>query len=129
MCRWNAAVAIMSILSSWKTQGKIYMADDEEQTTVGEFANLIADLGGWRRPFRVPNVVLGAASILGSGIRRVTGWKPPLTYTAYRKLTRDLVVDGSTIRKELGYKPLCSLEDGLREEIEWLNTGRIQGIE
>lgn len=119
-CRWNAAEAIRLCLEKEEARGKVYLVTDEEDTTLGELADKIARLSGVRKPFRVPRPLIAGGALAGSVLKRLARRGMPLDWSSYSKLVRDLSFDGSKIRRELGYKPLKTLEEGLKEEIDWL---------
>ena len=118
--RWNVAEAVLYALRSSVSAGKIYLVTDNEDVRLWDLCNTIARLCGCRRPWRIPSVVVGAGALAGSAFEVVLRRNMPLSRPSYRKLTRDLAFDGSKIRNELGYKPIKTLEEGLKEEIDWL---------
>ena len=77
-------------------------------------------------PVSTPDLVSAIARSLGKPIRllpfppALVGMLPPL-----RRLTRSLEVDDSAIRRELGWRPPFTFEQGLRATAEWyLAQGR-----
>jgi nucleoside-diphosphate-sugar epimerase len=59
-------------------------------------------------------VALGRPARLFPFLPRLLELAPPL-----RKLTRSLEVDDSAIRRELGWTPPFSFEEGIRATAEW----------
>jgi nucleoside-diphosphate-sugar epimerase len=102
-------------------KGKTYFISSEEAYSMSELASMIAEILG-KRPRRIAipkplaySVALGAEAV--AAIFR----KPPV-------INRDKVTDlsqrcwGCSIeraKRELGYRQEVSLEDGIRETIEW----------
>lgn len=121
--RWNVARAIELAVRAGKEKSGAYLVTDDETITVGDLANMIARLLGVRRPSRVPRPVLAAAAMAGSAISMIARRSMPLEWASYVKLTRDLTFDGTKIRRELGYQPMKSLQEGLKEEIDWYRSG------
>jgi len=101
----NLVDAIGRCLEAPQSPGKTYFVSDGEPVSTPELVRAIARALG--RPARLlpfPPFALD--------------WIPSL-----RRLTRSLEVDDSAIRRELGWAPLFSFEDGIRLTCEWYRSG------
>ena len=103
----NLADAILRCLESAPARGRTYLVSDGTAVSTRQLCeSLGAALRSQPRLFRFPAVLLECA--------------PPL-----RRLTRSLEVDDSAIRRELGWRPPYTFEQGLRATAEWyLAQGR-----
>ena len=96
----NLADAILRCLDA--PPGRTFLVADGAPLSTTELCERIARaLGKPARLFRLPQFLLGMAP---------------------SALTRSLVVDDSAIRRELGWRPPHSLEEGLRRTAEWLRA-------
>jgi nucleoside-diphosphate-sugar epimerase len=118
--RWNVARAVLCALSQEEARGRTFLVTDDENVKLGELCDIISDLCGRRRPLRVPWLLVAGAALLGSGLKKLTRRNLPIEWSSYAKLTRSLTFDGRKIRQELGYRPVKTLRDGLKEEVDWL---------
>ncbi|MFP6854973.1 MAG: 3-beta hydroxysteroid dehydrogenase, partial [Opitutales bacterium] len=48
------------------------------------------------------------------------GGEPPMTRFVAKQLAEDHWFDISAAQRDLGYEPIISMQDGLRETIAWL---------
>jgi nucleoside-diphosphate-sugar epimerase len=88
-------------LESPKARGRTYFVSDGRSVSTPDLVRAIASsLGRSTRLLPFPQVLLELA--------------PPL-----RRLTRSLEVDDSAIRRELGWRPPYSFEEGLRATADW----------
>jgi UDP-N-acetyl-alpha-D-quinovosamine dehydrogenase len=100
----NLAHAVADCLESPLALGKTYgVTDGAPRSTPELCAALGAALGKPARLFSFPPALLEIA--------------PPAT-----RLTRSLVVDDGALRRELGWTPPHSFEEGLRRTAEWFQT-------
>lgn len=104
----NLVDAIIASVVSSVAAGKTYLVSDGEDVSTPELVRRLANAMNIRARllrFPVPLLTLGAA-IAGkrSEIERLTG---------------SLQVDSSRIRRDLGWQPPYSLEEGLRETARW----------
>lgn len=107
----NLADAIVTCLEHPVAAGRTYLvADGEEVSTPDLFRRVGAALQRPARLIYVPIFVLRlAAMVLGRGaeLSRVTG---------------DLVVDASAIRRELGWQPRYTMREGLEATANWYRS-------
>ena len=100
----NLADAVACCLEAGEASGRIYGVTDGAPLSTPALCRAIGDaLGRPARLFSLPQALLEVA--------------PPA-----RKLTRSLVVDDSAIRRELGWTPPHSVDDGLRLTAEWFRA-------
>lgn len=100
----NLADAVACCLEADKASGRAYGVTDGAPLSTPALCRAIGDaLGRPARLFSLPRALLEIA--------------PPA-----RKLTRSLVVDDSAIRRELGWTPPRSVDQGLRLTAEWFRA-------
>ncbi|MEK6245344.1 MAG: NAD-dependent epimerase/dehydratase family protein [Pseudomonadota bacterium] len=100
----NLADAVVRCLESPLAAGKTYGVTDGPPSSTPALCHALgAALGRPARLFPLPLALLEIA--------------PPA-----RKLTRSLVIDDSAIRRELGWTPPYTLEEGLRLTVGWFQT-------
>lgn len=98
----NVAAAIAAAVADPRSADRVYNVAPKSTLTEEQWVRAIADVVGWRGEIvRVPSVVLPDAMRLGIDTRQ------------------DIVMDSPRIRRELGFEPPISLEDGLRRTVEW----------
>jgi len=104
----NLASAIVSAIDVPRAAGKTYLVSDGEDLATPELARSIARaLGVGARLLPCPPLLLRAAASF-SGRSAEVG-----------RLTGSLQVDSSRIRRELGWQPGFSVEQGLAETARW----------
>jgi len=113
----NLADAIVTCLDHPAAADRTYLVADSEDVSTSELFRRVGT--ALQRPARLINVPVFllrlGASLLGRGaeVSRVTG---------------DLVVDGSAIRRELGWQPRYTMQEGLEETARWYRSqARSQG--
>lgn len=104
----NLVDALISCATNPNAAGKTYLVSDGESVST---PNLIRDLakalGKSNLVFPLPIAVMRfCAGLLGKS-------------AAVDRLTQSLQIDSSKIRKELGWKPLYTMEQGLKATAEW----------
>lgn len=100
----NLADAVACCLEADKASGRTYGVTDGAPLSTPDLCHAIGDaLGRPARLFSFPPALLEIA--------------PPA-----RKLTRSLVVDGGAIRRELGWTPPHSVDEGLRLTAAWFRA-------
>jgi len=113
----NLADAIVTCLDHPQAAGRTYLVADGEDISTPELFRRVGT--ALQRPARLINVPVFVmrvgASLLGRSaeVSRVTG---------------DLVVDAGAIRRELGWHPPYTMQEGLEETARWYRSqGRSQG--
>ena len=108
-----------------KAAGKVYNVSDSHFHTLKEIIVAICNALG-RNP---PRLSLPVGTVrLATGILedagRMIGFKSPISRETIDKYTEDIAVDGSLIRKELGFMPEYDLNAGWREVLFEEDDGR-----
>ncbi len=107
----NLADAIVTCLKHLAAAGQTYLVSDGEDVSTPELIRRIA--GALGRPARllpVPPAVLRFAGHLTGKSAEV------------ERLLDSLVIDSSKIRRELGWKPPFTMEQGLMETAQWFKA-------
>lgn len=101
--------------------GQTYFVTDGNQYSWMEPVDILARLMGKHRlRLTLPYPILRAIALGCEIIAPRLGRKPPVTRGAlYSVRHRYWTFDGGKIRRELGFTPTLSLEDGLRRIVEW----------
>ena len=104
----NLVEAIVRCVEAPEAMGRTYLVSDSEPVSTPVLIRALARALG--RPARLvpfpPGLLELAGSILGRG-------------EAVKRLTRSLEVDDSAIRRELGWRPPYTFEEGLRLTAQW----------
>lgn len=112
----NVVDALIRSAATPQADGRTYIVSDH--CTLEDFVGMIAACLGRPAPrFRIPTWVARSAVFAG-------GWIPgfPLTASRVRALTCRAVYSTHRIETELGYAPLISMEEGLRQMVDALRT-------
>ena len=104
----NLADAVLRCLDAPQARGQTYLLSDGADISTPELLSRIAShLGCKARLWPLPVALLrGLGSLLGQG-------------AAVARLTGSLLVDSGKMRRELGWTPPFTLDDGLRETARW----------
>jgi len=98
--------------------GEAYYVTDGEDTTLRQFLTALLRTQGVTPPDRsIPGwLARGAASVLESAWRLLRlGGEPPLTGLAAGQMSRHCTIRIDKIRRDLGYAPVISVAEGLRQ--------------
>lgn len=98
--------------------GEAYFVTDDEDRTIREFVGAYAATAGAVLPERtLPGSVARAAAAVLEGIWSLLGIRrtPPLTRLAAAMMSRDKTVVCQKAKRELGYRPVVSVAEGLAE--------------
>ena len=107
----NLADALIACACRPAAAGKTYLVCDGEDVSTAELIRRIAAaLGRQARLFPFPVALLRLAG-------RAAGKLPQI-----ERLTGNLVLDGEPIRKELGWRPPFSMQQGLAETAAWFRS-------
>lgn len=100
--------------------GEVYLVSDGMAVTWKEFFGYYAQMAGKPKIRSVPKW-LGKAIALGMEVTSKLSGKPPkLTREAVGFLTREARFSIEKARRELGYQPRFSLEEGMKLTEQWL---------
>ena len=98
--------------------GEAYFVTDGEPVVFREFITELLATQGVEAPDRnAPRALVGALAAAGEGVWRLLPLRgaPPVTRMAYWVSALDTTIDISKARRELGYEPVISREQGLAE--------------
>jgi nucleoside-diphosphate-sugar epimerase len=118
--------AIMAATSD-KAIGEIYNVAPPEEQRWGDFADAFARaLGKSNRRWSMPIRPVYAAAFLMELWGRLWRFKEPpfLTRADLRLFEKGIYLGGSKVRKELGWEPKVSLDEGTRRYAEWRRAQR-----
>lgn len=105
--------------------GKAYFVSDDGTRTIRSFLTALAQTQGVQLSNKsVPSALLRAASVVIEGLWRALAIRraPPITRFAIAMLSSTVTVDDTRARRELGYVPEISVDEGLRA-MTALNAG------
>ncbi|WP_083885282.1 NAD-dependent epimerase/dehydratase family protein [Nocardia thailandica] len=118
--------AVRAALTAENIGGRSYFVADAEPVPVWPTLARVAEEFGLAPPSRaIPaGVVTGALSVIET-IRRLPGvaerWTPPLSRYAVALVTRSATYDTGAARRDLGFDPRVSFDDGLRAYHRWVD--------
>ncbi|MEK6277044.1 MAG: NAD-dependent epimerase/dehydratase family protein [Actinomycetota bacterium] len=98
--------------------GEPYFVTDGEPVVFREFVSALLETQGVEAPDRkMPRLLAGALATVSEPAWRLLPLPgdPPLTRFTYWVLTQECTIDISKARRELGYEPVVSREQGLAE--------------
>lgn len=103
--------------------GKAYYISNDEPVAMGELLNQILKAGGL--PPVTRSVPPGLAYVVGAGMEKIYGLlgkkeEPIMTRFVARQLATAHWFDISGAKRDLGYRPAVSMEEGMRRLAEWL---------
>ncbi|KAI9028036.1 NAD dependent epimerase/dehydratase family protein [Hyaloraphidium curvatum] len=96
--------------------GRIYHVTDGNPTPFRDFFSRMIEAAGAVPPPPYWSLPLWLASLLASGmdsIAYVTGWRMRLSSEVLALMGQEVSLDDSRTRREIGYAPMVSLEEGL----------------
>ena len=97
--------------------GGVYLVTDDDDVPVRRLVEgIVAALPGRAMPPELPLALLWPAALLGSALAAAR-LHTPLTVDALLKLTTRLTFSCALARRDLGYRPVITLESGIREEV------------
>jgi len=104
----NLVDAIVASMTNPNVAGRTYLVSDGEDISTPELIRRIADSLG--RPTRLFSVPVGLLKAAG----KITGRSAEVN-----RVVGSLCVDTGKIRRELGWKPPFTVEEGIRETAKW----------
>lgn len=107
--------------------GNTYFITSEETYTWQQIANVAAAVAGRRKltNIRIPHpVVLAIAGVVG-GISKLVGKPSVLDYEKGQDIVqRYWISSGEKARRELGFRPTISLQEGIEQTLAWYEDHR-----
>lgn len=104
----NLASALLACVDHPLARGRTYLVDDGEIISTPKLARTLGNLLGKQvRLIQCPLPILRSLASMGGRTDAVD------------KLCGSLIVDGAAIRRDLGWKPHRSMQDGLAETVRW----------
>jgi dihydroflavonol-4-reductase len=88
-------------------------------TTLREFAGMVAGMAGLKRPMIVPRGLLKLAACFAELSGLLTGKLGAVSLTGYYHLQYGQHYSSARAQRELGYEPTSDLRDAVRRELEW----------
>ena len=98
--------------------GQIYFITDGEHVSAKDFLTRYAATAGVTLPDRsIPGWLARAAAPVLEGIWKMLPLpgKPPVTRLAAALLSKEITIDSDKARRELGYRPVVTIEEGLKQ--------------
>ena len=121
----DVADCIILAATSEKSWGQIYNIAPEEIVTFRDFINSMAKAAG-KSEFKIAiplGVVYASAAVIEMWGRLMRSEDAPFLTRSDIKFVRDgMYIDGTKARKELGWQPKISIEEGCRQYVEWRKT-------
>jgi nucleoside-diphosphate-sugar epimerase len=120
----NVVDAALTALESPRSNGQVYLTCDERVYSTRELYAAICQAMGKEPLLRNTPVwllkVMGVCgSLAGTALRRPM----PVNRGVIRRIAGDLHFRPEKIRRELGFVPAVSLEEGIRRTVEWYLAG------
>jgi nucleoside-diphosphate-sugar epimerase len=121
----DVADCVILAATSEKSWGQVYNIGPEEVVTFRDFINSMAKATG-KSEFRIViplGVVFASAAVMEMWGRLIRSEDAPFLTRSDIKFVRDgMYIDSSKARKELGWQPKISIEEGCRQYVEWRKT-------
>ena len=118
----DVADCIILAATSEKSWGQIYNISPAEVVTYRDFINSMAKAAG-KSEFKIViplSVVYSSAAVMEMWGRLIRSEEAPFLTRSDIKFVRDgMYIDSSKARKELGWQPKISIEEGCRQYVEW----------
>jgi nucleoside-diphosphate-sugar epimerase len=116
-----ADLAILAATSD-KAAGQVYNVAGPDVVTLKDFTRVMAKArGGSKIMVTMPYTAVYFFAALNEEFARLRRSKqmPFLNRYSIRQLKREGYLDGSKAKNELGWEPRISLEDGIRQYLQW----------
>ena len=118
----DVADCIILAATSEKSWGQVYNIGPAEIVTFRDFINSMAKATG-KSEFKIViplGVVFASAAVMEMWGRLIRSEDAPFLTRSDIKFVRDgMYIDSSKARKELGWQPKISIEEGCRQYVEW----------
>jgi len=106
--------------------GEIYHVSNEKSYTLKEILNAISRAERVKLlPIYLPSFLMILAGLTIELLGKMFGFHPPFSRDTVKWMSTDFwVSDISKIKKELGYQPKYSLEEGIQETVKWYQENK-----
>ena len=119
----NVAEAAYLAATKTKAANKIFCVTDGVDYTLSQLVETICrELDTSWRQIRIPLSLGKSIGIIGDILERLFHLPMPINSDRVRKLSSQLTFSCKKIQGDLGYHPVKSLQDGIKDEIRWLST-------
>lgn len=116
----NLIQGVLLAENEQRAEGQIYFLSDARSYTVNEIAEAIArELGKTIPDVHIPLWAAATLSVALALPAAVFGFTSPLTRNTVNEMKNSWHLDISKARRELGYAPTVTFEDGLKKTVEW----------
>ena len=124
----NLVDAVLLALAKSAAVGQVYNLTDDDPTSKRRFFGTAARQAGYPEPTR--SIPLGLAKILAAvmeGMARMTGKNeaPLINQARIKFLGLNLGFSCEKAKRELGYQPRWSFDEGMKATIEWFRSQRL----
>jgi nucleoside-diphosphate-sugar epimerase len=117
----NLVDAIDAALAAEASAGRDYIITDGSPVSWKAYLEALASAAGCPPPrFSIPSLAAWPAVLLLEGAGRLTGRRPPLSRMGLRLLTAGCTYSIERARRDLGWSPRVSLEQGMAAVGGWL---------
>ena len=118
----TAEAAYLSAINS-KAVNKIFCVTDGVDYTIKQLVETICKgLEMPWRPIHIPLFLGKCMGIMGDIFEGIFNRPVPINSARFRKLSTSLTFSCDRIKRQIGYQPVNSLQDGIKDEIRWLRT-------
>jgi nucleoside-diphosphate-sugar epimerase len=133
---FGTALHLRSLISSKNTAEAAYLAatkskaanqifcvtDGVDYTMIHLVETICKELGTSWRPIQIPLSLGKFMGIIGNALENLFHRPMPINSDKVRKLSHPLTFSCSKIQETLGYQPVTSIQDGIKDEVRWLST-------
>ncbi len=118
----DAAEGIWLASQTGKAIGQTYILSGDDKSTVGDLVENILKLTGGKLllPFGIPHFVMYPLAIVVEFMFKAIRKEPPFSRRSLLFFLNNYLYDISKAKKELGYNPTVSLEEGLKKTYGWI---------
>ena len=122
----DLARLIVSTLES-KVKNKSYFVSDGQVYPSDEFYGIIADILGKKTlKFTIPTGAMKVIALISEGIGKIRGQYPILNRNKIKEyFARSFAVDTTDIKNDFNFVPEFTLEEGLKETINWCKKNKL----
>jgi nucleoside-diphosphate-sugar epimerase len=120
----NVVDAALCALEAPASAGKVYIVCDPRPYGTAELYTEICRAMGKKPLLRnVPVWALWVAAGVGDAAQAVLRRRMPVNSYAFVRIVGDLCFDSTKIKRDLGWSPKVSLEEGISKTVQWYRQG------